>query len=155
MLLSMSSCVLLGGHCTEMGCDDQFLITLTQDDGGWSGAALELNIDGREVDCAAPEGAGRSVFAESQCDSDVRFSVREDADCTEFTDGDTVGQSCEPNGRYLAEVRIGGVPRRVTVRVVDGGTLAEQTFEPEYDDNQPNGMGCEPTCAFASARLSW
>lgn len=127
--------------CTEIGCQDQVSLSVRRADGAPPGLAVSLDLDGRQVECAAPQAG-----ASTACGTDVSLEVRELLSCTEERTQDARILRCVPTGKFEEVISIQGTPARVRVTVQADGTLTERTFEPQYKTVQPNGPDCEPTC---------
>lgn len=157
LLVWISALACTSSECTELRCFDQLVVELRQSEGAWSETSLELNIDGREVQCEAVGAPARGDIASSRCDGGVAFYVIEETDCESFSTGEKAGQSCRPNGDYVGRLVIDGTPLRLRVELLDdrGRPLAEQIFDPEYVEEHPNGPDCEPVCREAREQMEW
>jgi hypothetical protein len=131
--------------CTLVGCSDSATIVIRRADDTTPSLALELEIDGRRVLCAAPV---LGTTGDRACDdASVSVGQRERRDCTETRTPAAASVSCTPNGRFEQVIQFVGTPQRVVVIATRDGALAGQrTFAPSYRALRPNGEDCEPVC---------
>ena len=145
ILAAAAGCERVHG-CTLIGCQDQASLSLRRADGAPPNLAVSLDLDGRMVDCAAPQGT-----AGAACDSGVQVWSRELQACTEGMQGGARTLICVPTGKFEQVITVSGTPTviRATARSADA-VIEERTFEPQYKTNRPNGPDCEPVCRQSS-----
>lgn len=163
VLSVLAGCDELGHGCTEIGCMDQVALTLRPSDGPWADGRYALTLaldDGSPETCAfelpadLPElGSVREI----RCSGAATFFLQQEATCTETSSDGARHQTCTPvQGRYTLQSSVPGTPRTVSVELTrDGAALIEESLEPSYRAERPNGPDCEPTCRQASLELSW
>jgi len=122
--------------CTLIGCEDQFMATLTVDatmvPAGMH--TVQVTADGVVASCAFqfPPDVGLGV----PCSSAFGLTIVPDQ---------TIA------GRFTERITFSGTPSLVEVQQLVGGTVIfDQTVSPTYQMNQPNGPGCGPICEQAN-----
>jgi hypothetical protein len=142
LLTAAPGCV-RGKTCSLIGCVDQASVAIHRADWMMLSLAVELDIDGRKVVCAAPDPQQTGVA----CDSNVRIEVRQLTDCHDTSTPTAKSQTCTPNGRFEDVITIPGTPALVSVTLKSGGVIVGQRdFQPAYTSARPNGPGCDPVC---------
>lgn len=151
MLAPLGSTVLASGctkDCTLLGVYEGLIVGI-EDPAGFADGTYELVLeaDGVEVSLVvelADDGAATCVPAEGQtacaAEASVGDGLRLHASIVEsYVSGITLNL-------YYVDVErddLAGGPAVARVRVVhDGETIGDQTFEPEYERDEPNGEGC-------------
>lgn len=131
-------CSLTDG-CSEIGCTSGLTLALTATDDALPIGAYELDID-----------------ADGTADA-CAFTIADDPEQCAIPPCVT---STTCNAIYLlrqSPQRVDlafGVVAMLTIAVTrDGLEVAQESFTPAYDVLAPNGAGCEPACAQASAVL--
>src|SRR5262245_52428497 len=109
-LLGSSGCDRVIHGCTLIGCQDGASFSLQRQDGSKPELAVSLDLDGRTVDCAAPQGTG-----EVACDNVVRISSRELTSCTEQMQGNARVLTCTPTGTFEEVITIASTPANIGV----------------------------------------
>ncbi|MFO0631849.1 MAG: hypothetical protein U0168_03265 [Nannocystaceae bacterium] len=126
--------------CTEAGCSSGLVLALEAAADVWPGGSYGVALD---VDAVA---------------QDCSFTVSDDP-------GDCASPPCVTESTCNAQYLLTEHPQRIEIALgvvmVLGVTvtrdmveLAQQEFEPAYAVAAPNGPGCGPNCAQASATLA-
>jgi hypothetical protein len=132
--------------CTLIGCNDQFTIQIQLADGARPHLTADMVIDGRAVSCAAPTDSSTVT-----CDTGVSVWSRELQSCTQSQSGTVVMETCVGSGVFAETIVVQGSPKSLSMSLLNGTTsVAQQTFQPQYESNQPNGPGCDPICKQAA-----
>jgi hypothetical protein len=143
VLVTISPGCVQNKACTAIGCFDQATVSIHRADWMMLSLAVELDIDGRRVVCAAP---GLQQIG-APCDSNVSLEARELADCHDTSTPGASSQTCTPNGRFEEVITIQGTPALVAVTLKSAGTVVGQrAFQLAYSSSRPNGPGCDPLC---------
>jgi hypothetical protein len=129
--------------CTTIGCANQATIAIHRPDWATLALAVELDIDGRKVLCAAPGPQQGGA----PCDSNVSLETRQLSDCHDTSTDGAISQTCTPNGRFEEVITIRGTPDLVAVTLKSAGAVVGQrTFQLAYTSSRPNGPDCDPLC---------
>jgi hypothetical protein len=146
--------------CTLIGCLDQFSASVQRADGSFPSGShrVEVLADGASLTCtftfpAANASGGGYVYA--ACPSGLMVSVSPALVCTDVTTNAAVTHQCDPiPGQFVESISLTGTPGQVHVwQYVDDAAILDAAAAPTYQDSQPNGPECGPTCRQASA--SW
>lgn len=132
------------GHaCTEIGCEDGLMVSLTPNS-SWPHGEYRFTL---EVDDITSTCVGTLPLA--GCDA-----------AAIACEGPAIpigGSGCAlpPAEHAFAGFTLTGAPARMSIEVqLDGQTLASKSWTPTYKTVQPNGSNCEPTCRNASVELA-
>jgi hypothetical protein len=129
------------GECSEIGCDDELLVSLVALAGVFDGGeyTVAAKIDGFTESCrfsltgeANDCGGDPPCVLENDCDAEFGFAVT-------------------PHFVLLRVRPVGEIVQLGIAR--DTSTLVDVTLVPEYDEYWPNGSDCEPVCQVASASV--
>lgn len=163
ILMTLSSCGVLGHGCTNIGCADGVSLTFRTADGMWSNGAynLTVTVDEDTHTCALTlpdDFPARGSAAQLPCAPPLGFPgaiFQQVAVCEERRTADAVINSCTPiQDHYTLSAAVLATPAEVTVSVTrDDISLLEQSLALNYVENQPNGEGCEPVCRGAVAEF--
>jgi len=129
---------------------DGWSLTPREADGSAPVHTVELDVDGTRVVCPAVSLEARSVT----CSDSVALQLADEVECEEHvsSSGDR-SQVCTPTGLFEEMIFVNGTPAEVVVALSEEGTVTdEKTFEPRYEEAQPNGPDCGPICHQASDR---
>jgi hypothetical protein len=147
-----------GAHaCGLVGCVDQFTATVQDANGSLPSGMQTLTVtaDGATTTCSftLPLATGGGAVT---CPGGLQVLVRQGQTCVASGSGAYKTQSCTPDAGKLSEVvTLTGKPATLHfTQTVDGATALDQTLTPAYTSAQPNGPGCDPVCAQASAMLT-
>lgn len=160
LVLNIQAC---GHGCTEMGCNDHLSGTIETADGTWSEGDYVITFTTEKGDhkCSMklPDdfpSSGTTANLPCEPGSWGGALLEQDADCTEVFDDNSVSQSCTPiPNKYTLRFGFAGTPDMVAIQIErDGVVLADETYDPDYEENQPNGKGCPPVCRQAEVALS-
>ena len=130
--------------CTLAGCDDGVLISLRARDGEWPAGRYRFEVvfdrTGHTCDVSLPD--------------DVSSAPHESLLLT-----------CEPKlnawliqrGELSLEVsKLGATSKTLQIVVErDGQTVFDHRQKLEYELDQPNGPGCDPTCRLSDIKLAF
>lgn len=127
--------------CTEMGCEDGFTIELNRqrwEAGTWT---ITLTSDGVNTTCTATIPLDEAN--PGACD---RTGYRLE----------TSGSALDVSEQALTAVHIPRIDLAQVNLVVehDGSEVFADSLAPTYETLQPNGADCDPTCTYASTRLT-
>jgi hypothetical protein len=145
---ALSQCSTTAGSCSLIGCvngavvNGQVSIALAELEGAsvticfndtCEDATLRLVGAGDSLArCDFADAPRRSCVAERISDSKVKLKLAYTL---------TGGELPSDGDRYSFRVRTAGDP---------DGELVDQSFDAAYEDFEPNGEGCEPTCQVAT-----
>lgn len=129
-------------ECTLIGCVDEVIISLRREDGAALRLPLRLGIDGKTIECKAPDETGTAV-----CTPTIRVRSQEIRQCRPVESGNVVSADCTPTGRFEQTIEILlDTPTAIQVTIAESEGGASKTFKPAYTTFEPNGPGCGPTC---------
>jgi hypothetical protein len=111
-----------------------------------------------EVGCV--DGLSINATIEGASDGAVVVRLYDDGELVTTFDCPTAGEACTPDGAEgdtridrtaVGELSIWGANGGDTLRVeadLEGQTYAAE-LQPQWEETQPNGLGCPPTCRVA------
>jgi hypothetical protein len=144
-----------------MGCADQASLELRPSSGEWIAGDYQLSVtvDGTERRCAfnIPADLPEPKTGRSLCEPALPLYIQPETTCTEHRERDSVSQSCTPiPDRYWASLTLYGTPSALLVVLErDGTRILGESLNIQYQNERPNGPGCEPLCRQASANLEF
>ena len=132
-------------HCTLAGCTNGFLIHLVAAEPLRDGTYdLEVTLDGVVTTCRHVIEDGQEASA-AECN---RRSLMHS-----FATSYNGGALPNPDAPNAFVINLFDAAALVTLRVSrDGAPLVEQTYEPTYQTNTPNGPECGPICNTAPSQ---
>lgn len=148
--LSLGALACAEMNCTALGCPNGVQVTITTESGAWADGdyTLKLDADGSATDCvfSLPEdlpSEGNSQ-ADLDCGAGLTAAIAQVVNCTTFSDGNVVGQSCEPvPDQFYVQVFITSQPESLSVELSRGEEVVlTDTQDPSYEEREINGPGC-------------
>lgn len=139
ILLETSGCNGLGFACTDVGCNNGLEIAVAKKITPWENGkyTFAVDADGKKATC--------TVVQPFVAESDIVCSN------AELFQADLVGGA----DQGVSALRVFAVATKISITVSrDGTQLATQDYAPTYNDVQPNGPSCDPTCHQATADLA-
>jgi hypothetical protein len=129
-----------GGMCTEIGCIDGLSVNFTPALTGKGTYTFDVTVDGTAYSCDATIPlAGSSTV----CGKDNVVSIY------------LSGTELDPSEQSLPGMHVEGTPKSVQIQVHRDKTLvADADLSPKYQETQPNGPNCPPTCHSASENVA-
>jgi hypothetical protein len=147
--------------CTLIGCGDAATINLQSPTGAWTPGnyQIALVVDGGPATCTLPIPSSPSPTSDivGTCTSGLTAIFQGETQCQTLpSDGAVSGGICRPvPGHFFLTLTLDGTPPQVDLTVMrDGNALVDQTVEFMYQDFQPNGPQCGPSCRGASASVT-
>lgn len=135
-VLLLSGCDLLPPlSCTEMGCSSGLLVEISGPAEAFAPGDYTVEIEGTEP---------------------CTFTIGSIEDCERCIVASTCDASHVDGGeqeQLLLYIEALEGPRAITLER-DGTVLLEDSFEPVYEEFEPNGPGCPPVCRGATVELS-
>lgn len=131
------------GGCTEIGCADGLVVQVTPT-AAWPAGEYRFTI---EADGATTTCTGSLPLPE--CGTPA---IR--CDATGVTIGES-GCALAPAEHAFSDIMFTANPASVTIEVdLDEQRVGSQSWSPSYQQVQPNGPDCEPTCTNATVALA-
>jgi hypothetical protein len=162
--MGLISCGEEAEGCTTAGCLSGFGVTVRPANGPWPDGVYSLTVtkNGTSHVCQVTLPTDLPALGSTSqvaCQPPLGISgtsLSQDATCTEQATGDAVSQTCTPiPDRYTLSAFVLETPAEVAVNVArDGTVLVERTETLQYQENHPNGPGCEPTCLGANVYVT-
>lgn len=138
-----------GTGCTDIGCQDGFILMLSPSD-RWPAGAYEfvLETEAGKTTCTGsiplpPCGqSGLScVTTPDRGDKNPRIAIS--------------GCALDGASQSFPQIDFPDGPAQVNVRISkDGTTLVNQAFTPQYTTSSPNGPQCGPVCRQSSSSMN-
>lgn len=138
-----------GIACTEIGCQDGFILMLSPSD-GWPQGAYEfaLETEAGKTTCKGsiplpPCGQSGLTCATTpdRGEKNPRVAIS--------------GCALDGASQSFPQIDFPDGPAQVNVRIAkDGTTLVNQVFTPQYTTSSPNGPQCGPVCRQSSASMN-
>ena len=126
--------------CTEMGCIDGLTVNFAPALMGKGTYTFDVTVDGTAYACDATiplEGSS------TVCGTGGVVSI--------FLSGTEL----DPSKQSLPGVHVEGAPKSVQIQVHrDKALVADADLSPKYQEVQPNGPDCPPTCHSAAVDVS-
>ena len=130
----------IGPVCTEMGCIDGLSVTFDPPLMGKGTYTFDVTVDGAAYSCDATiplEGSS------TVCGTGGVVSI--------FLSGTEL----DPSQQSLPGLHVEGTPKSVQIQVHrDKALVADADLSPKYQELQPNGPDCPPTCHSAAVDVS-
>lgn len=121
--------------CTEIGCEDGFALEIQRV--GWEEGSytLQITADGRQTSCSVTIPLPTEGGA---CDRPGYLF-------------ETSGSELDVSEQAITGLFVAGADYAslTTILSLDGVELASETWTPTFEELQPNGPDCEPTCESA------
>jgi len=129
-----------GDACTEMGCIDGLTVSFEPALMGKGTYTFDVTVDGTAYSCdAAIPLEGSSTV----CGTGGVVSI--------FLSGTEL----DPSEQSLPGLHVEGTPKSVQIQVHrDKALVADADLSPKYQEVQPNGPDCPPTCHSAAVDVS-
>jgi hypothetical protein len=128
------------GSCTEIGCIDGLSVTFAPALMGKGTYRFDVTVDGTPYSCDATiplEGSS------TVCGADNVVSI--------FLSGTEL----DPSKQSLPGLHVEGTPKSVQIQVHrDKALVADADLSPKYQEVQPNGPHCPPTCHSAAVDVT-
>lgn len=138
LLLVLVDASLMSGcqNCTTIGCVDGSLIEVRSSTNAFADGSYDMSVDGDNLtgSCSFVLKDGVIATSSVQCS------------------GSLTGMNFQAN-KWVYNLQGSPSTFKVVLKVDDQVKL-EQTVEPTYQESQPNGVGCPPTCKNATVSLS-
>ena len=126
----------IGGACTEIGCIDGLTVDFAPPLMGKGTYTFDVTVDGTAYSCDATiplEGSS------TVCGTGGVVSI--------FLSGTEL----DPSKQQLPGLHVEGTPKSVQIQVHrDKALVADADLSPKYQEVQPNGPDCPPTCHSAA-----
>jgi hypothetical protein len=128
--------------CTALGCQDGLQIDFQASTWPQGAYRFDVDADGRSTVCACALPLSPSGPNGGCNDAGVLLGQS--------------GSMLPAAQQSLTGLIFHSHPKKVRIVASrDGVSLADRTFDPQYQKLQPNGPECEPTCSSAHAAMSW
>jgi hypothetical protein len=139
--LSLCACAPVYDHmCTDVGCQDGLSVRFERDSFEPGVYAVEIDLHGEFIHCQAT--IPLESDASDGCD-DPRAML--------YLSGSMLAvEEQRVEGFVMEGTDIGAMAVTVTL---DGIEIGYAAFEPDYQELQPNGPECEPTCLYAEREI--
>lgn len=120
-----------GDGCTGYECVDGFVIGLVRDEWDEGDYVFEIDVDSSVTTCEYTLPMANSY--DGGCDDESVL----------------IGTSSGDAGAFYEIVVSSTTATAIEVTItLDGHDLANETFTPDYELVQPNGVGCDPVCTY-------
>ena len=162
MVLWMAAAAADGGcskACSEVGCVGGFTATVRRADGSFPTGMhrIEITADRAIFTCTFAFAGQTDPYAPlvATCPNGPYVQVSQSRMCRDVTVGSGISQECVPiPGQFEETIGFSSTPARVDVRqYVDDVAMLDVGVDASYQENRPNGPGCDPVCLRAS--VSW
>lgn len=129
-----------GDACTEIGCIDGLSVTFEPALAGKGTYTFDVTVDGTAYSCDATiplEGSS------TVCGTGGVVSIY------------LSGSELDPSDQSLPGLHVEGTPKSVRIQVHrDKALVADADLSPKYQEVQPNGPDCPPTCHSAAGDVA-